>query len=522
MKIVISSGHGQKIRGMRGSPVPPQIDEVDEARRVVPAVVSALRSMGHTVAEYHDNISTNQSDNLDWIISHHNNSSIGPHDLDVSVHFNSTPGAHGCEVFYGSPKQLAAEVSAAIASAGHLTDRGAKSGSGLAFCSQTSAPALLLEICFGDTTSDCNLYNQHFSAICSAIAGALVGEQPPVTPPDQPPVRPEDPTDVPLDQRPVISRGDDGPDVEDLQTLLPRFQGDVDGDFGPITEEAVIDYQRSRGLDVDGIVGPQTWGALYDHMPPLPPPPPPPGALTAAQRRDIMNIANDSAIADYYWKDRGSAPVGYVQGMALAFAQTYKKLLVNHPAALEMSVARKNSDKDALNIYRDNFSSLGMSNEVAGADTLRHLYALMLGHGMRESSGQYCAGRDQSADNVSSDTCESGLFQTSYNAHSASDPEFDDLMQEYTDNPSTCYLSAFEEGVSCSASDWENYGSGVGYQFQKLCKECPAFAVETCGLTLRNLANHYGPVIRKESELKADADTMFASVQQYIDNIEVA
>ena len=31
MKVAISSGHGLKVRGARGSPVPPQVDEVDEA-----------------------------------------------------------------------------------------------------------------------------------------------------------------------------------------------------------------------------------------------------------------------------------------------------------------------------------------------------------------------------------------------------------------------------------------------------------------------------------------------------------
>jgi hypothetical protein len=45
----------------------------------------------------------------------------------------------------------------------------------------------------------------------------------------------------------------------------------------------------------------------------------------------------------------------------------------------------------------------------------------MLGHGMRESSGRHCEGRDLSADNVQSDTAEAGLFQTSYNAHSATE-----------------------------------------------------------------------------------------------------
>jgi len=205
--------------------------------------------------------------------------------------------------------------------------------------------------------------------------------------------------------------------------------------------------------------------------------------------------------------------------MALAFAQSYRKLNLGQASASEMARARTSSDKDALNIYRSEFDSLGMPNETSGIETLRHLYALMLGHGMRESSGRHCEGRDQSASNTTSDTAEAGLFQTSYNARSASNPTFDNLMTEYSNpvNRGTCYLSSFDDNVSCSASEWSCYGSGKGLQFQKLCKECPTFAVETCGLTLRNLANHYGPIIRKETELKVEADHMFREVQGYME-----
>jgi peptidoglycan hydrolase-like protein with peptidoglycan-binding domain len=36
----------------------------------------------------------------------------------------------------------------------------------------------------------------------------------------------------------------------------------VDGDFGPKTDAMVREFQRRKGLVVDGIAGALTWGAL--------------------------------------------------------------------------------------------------------------------------------------------------------------------------------------------------------------------------------------------------------------------
>lgn len=54
-------------------------------------------------------------------------------------------------------------------------------------------------------------------------------------------------------------RGMKGPLVREVQVAMGVT---ADGDFGPITERAVIEFQKEVGLFADGIVGPQTWRAI--------------------------------------------------------------------------------------------------------------------------------------------------------------------------------------------------------------------------------------------------------------------
>jgi peptidoglycan hydrolase-like protein with peptidoglycan-binding domain len=78
---------------------------------------------------------------------------------------------------------------------------------------------------------------------------------------------------------PVLQQGSTGPSVVVLQTALRNSgfnPGPIDGIFGPMTHAAVIAFQQSKGLVVDGIVGPKTWAALGVPCTAPPPPPPPP------------------------------------------------------------------------------------------------------------------------------------------------------------------------------------------------------------------------------------------------------
>jgi len=63
----------------------------------------------------------------------------------------------------------------------------------------------------------------------------------------------------------LSSYGSTGNEVVQIQTRLKNwgyYFGDIDGIFGPLTQSAVISFQRKNGLTPDGIVGPATLRAL--------------------------------------------------------------------------------------------------------------------------------------------------------------------------------------------------------------------------------------------------------------------
>ena len=69
----------------------------------------------------------------------------------------------------------------------------------------------------------------------------------------------------PVPPIPVLSRGSTGKYVRMVQRTLSLhdyYSFDIDGDFGAITEVAVMKFQLDMALPQDGVVGPRTWHAL--------------------------------------------------------------------------------------------------------------------------------------------------------------------------------------------------------------------------------------------------------------------
>ena len=104
---------------------------------------------------------------------------------------------------------------------------------------------------------DVLLYEGHHACINVTIGSAVRSEWHPGTTPG---------TEYKLGER-TLERGMSGPDVRELQEDLielgysfPRYG--ADGDFGAETETNVKGFQRSAGLEVDGIFGPESYAAL--------------------------------------------------------------------------------------------------------------------------------------------------------------------------------------------------------------------------------------------------------------------
>lgn len=57
--------------------------------------------------------------------------------------------------------------------------------------------------------------------------------------------------------------------TRNIQLALKKagfYQGDIDGKVGKATTKAIREFQKSNGLNADGIIGKQTWSKLRQYL----------------------------------------------------------------------------------------------------------------------------------------------------------------------------------------------------------------------------------------------------------------
>jgi hypothetical protein len=230
---------------------------------------------------------------------------------------------------------------------------------------------------------------------------------------------------------------------------------------------------------------------------------------------ESIRLAQSSPLVGYRWLDRGRAPRGYINGMAVAFSRLYRRLLNQDQTVRAIGHTVDGDDsRDVLAWYADILADRGMAGG-SSRDRLIQLMTILTGLGMRESSGRHCEGRDMSAENVTSHTAEAGLFQVSFNSVRAH-PLLLQLVDDYRGRDDL--LDVFDDGVSCTRPEWRNWGQGAGRDFQEQTKRCPAFAVEYAALLLRHRRNHWGPINRKKAEVRSEAHRLFCDIADLVDH----
>lgn len=166
MRIVINAGHTKQGSGTGASRY---LTESIETRKVAYEVMKLLADSKHEIIPA---VFDKSSDNLKEAVTLANNKKA---DLFASIHFNAGKG-QGCECYTWQGRKLSPAVGVCeeLNKLG-FKNRGVKNGSDLYVIKKTTMNAILIEVCFVDTKTDCDLYKKlGVSKIAEAIAKGIL------------------------------------------------------------------------------------------------------------------------------------------------------------------------------------------------------------------------------------------------------------------------------------------------------------------------------------------------------------
>ena len=261
MYIAVDMGHCPKSTGANG-----YLNELTEDRKIGKALITELKGRGHKVIDVTPADSAAES-----LTGRANRANAAGVDLFVSVHLNAGKGT-GTEVLTTSTsgaKEMAARVSATVAKALGLRDRGRKNRDNVTVIKVTSMPAMLVEVCFVDTEQDAEAYKKlGAEGVALAIANGID---------DTSATKPSTITTVvnkvvetvkPAASNKATSYDSTPDDVYEIQSYMNKNYNSglaVDGSFGPKTKAAIVkEVQKIIGTTADGSFGPNSkkaWGS---------------------------------------------------------------------------------------------------------------------------------------------------------------------------------------------------------------------------------------------------------------------
>lgn len=201
-------------------------------------------------------------------------------DVFVSLHANAYLGKmgdwSGIDTFVHTTnpeeaRELAEVMQRSLIDATGLRDRGVKTAN-FHVLRETEMTAVLVEHGFMDSVIDLpKLKSDEYRVLCGETNAKSLAEFYGLKPEkvEVVPARDKEVKTEVVKAR-MLERGDTGADVSAVQSKLKAFGfyvGNVDGIFGPISESSVKSFQTATKIEVDGIVGPQTYIALETYKP---------------------------------------------------------------------------------------------------------------------------------------------------------------------------------------------------------------------------------------------------------------